>query len=154
MITVVVVILVTAVIGGVVIVGLSVWWVSQNAGRMTEGMSAAEAAGEAAGQGANTEGCVEPALLRADECGHFDPVCLSSTSAFLRTCLVVAERTEGFCDGVPPPAQVMRGSDWIMMFCAQHGRPDEQGCIGVVGEIQLHCHVPALALEPDAPSHP
>jgi hypothetical protein len=140
--TVLGVVLGLGILGAVTCVAAGAWWFSQNADRIGVEGTQARDEGRALGTGTSTDGCVDRALERGDACGRFDPFCQANTSMFLNACLGVAERSTGFCDGVPAPFDIMRSGNWAMLYCQRRGRAQNQACIGMVGEVQLYCHPP------------
>lgn len=124
-------------LGIVCVVGGSLWF-KKNKGKLLEMGERASAGGRAHGESTDSEGCLDEALTRLDSSkGMMEEVELK---IFLKECLAAAEETEGFCDGVPPPGEIMKTVTWVTSTCKEKGRGGEQRCTRVVQAIQDHCN--------------
>lgn len=123
-------------LGIVCVVGGGVW-LKKNEAKLREMGERAIAGGHAHGKGTDSAGCLDETLSRLDQSkGIMEETQLK---IFLKECLAAAEPTEGFCDGVPPPGEIMKTVSWVTSTCKAEGRGGEQRCTRVVQAIQDHC---------------
>ncbi len=124
------------VLGIVCVVGGSVW-LKKNKGKLMEMGDRASADGRAHGEGTDSDGCLDETLARMDT--NKGLMAEVELKIFLKECLEVADAVDGFCDGVPPPGEIMKTVSWVTKTCAAEGRAGEQRCTRVVQAIQEHC---------------
>lgn len=121
--------------------GVSGWlWLESKAGEMRE--MGVRIEGEAAEFAAahTQEECRDEALRRSDACGPATEImCHAEVGVFFRRCLGAATPSPALCEGVPPIDDIMGGAQWAAGYCAQLGRPQQQGCPQLVRAIVEHC---------------
>ncbi len=113
-------------------------WFQLNADRLAEQGKAAMHDGAHFGGGQEAPVCVTEALLRVTQ-GDLGIVGEATNKVFLESCLDVAKRPAGFCDGVPPRDQVIASATWALARCEALGHGGSQPCTRLVGAIQESC---------------
>lgn len=100
------------------------------------------------------EGCVTEALRRMNDCDPGDltgAICRGKQGAFLTGCLRKAMPTQGFCDGVPPPTEIMEMINWSLKRCAAADRANNQACAKMYGSVASYCAKKSEARSPSSP---
>ncbi len=121
-------------------VALLVWfaWFGRR-GILSPGEARATAeAGAVFGQSTTDESCLGEALRRGAACRD-DVRCEAESTAFLRGCLPASTPTPEFCDGVPPPAELLPSGTWSKRVWDAQGRPHHGGMIADA-VVRAFCH--------------
>lgn len=113
-------------------------WFQMNADRLAEQGKAAMRDGAHFGGGQQAPVCVAEALRRLTQ-GELGIVGEATNKVFLESCLDVAKRPTGFCDGVPPRDQIIASASWALARCEALGQGGSQPCTRLVGAIQENC---------------
>jgi hypothetical protein len=123
---------------GVIVVGAGIYWWTRH-GRQAVAATAKymEDAGEA-GKKTDNQGCLDQALERYKKDEGFGGAI--STSLFLQGCLQESRPTPGFCDDVPSPNDVLKGSAWQNKKCRDAGVPSDQYYRQIFAGVQQYCY--------------
>ncbi len=122
------------------IAGVAFYWVNTSGREMFQqvknvSIKATEEAKEI-GKTSDKNVCLTEAIKRTEA----DPSMTAAIvgSAFLSTCLSVAQPTPGFCDGVPQQSEILKSSEWIVKKCKENGSTG-QGCQQLLQAVIQHC---------------
>jgi hypothetical protein len=123
---------------GVIAVGGVVYWVYQNKDKWVRSAEELVEEGKKFGVNTNNEGCLKEALARHKR----DKSLMGQipTQVFLNVCLQASEPSPGFCDGVPTQNERMKSASWSLKKCSEAELQNDQGCQGIFGAVQAHCH--------------
>ena len=136
-------VIILSIIGGlfllaVIVIGGVAYWFSQNKDKLIQSAQRIEKESKEFGVKNNNEGCLNEALAR-----HKRDKSLKgqiSTQLFFGFCLHESEPTPGFCEGVPPKAEIMKSVNWTLKKCSDSGLQNDQGCQRLFGAVQEYCH--------------
>ncbi|MBK6697954.1 MAG: hypothetical protein IPG50_38060 [Myxococcales bacterium] len=127
------------VIGGLVVGGFVIYFMSQKDTLVAEG-KAARSEGASAGRSRDRDQCVDEALLRNDACGVAAISCEVKNGMFLEGCLDTARPGRDFCVAVPRHEEIVKGSVWLQRECAKRGRAQVLSCTRLLQTVQKRCH--------------
>ena len=125
---------------GVLAIGGAVWWFSANKDKFVAMAKEAEQQSTAfAAAGHDQNECVDEGLKRTDACDGL--MCQAEAKVFTERCIVKAAPTAGFCDGAPPPTEIMNTVRYTQAQCEKHGhRADDQKCTQLMQAVEQACH--------------
>lgn len=122
---------------GVIVVGAGIYWWTRHGRQVVAGTVKTVQDGEEAGKKTDNQGCLDQALARyKNEEGFGGAV---STSLFMQGCLQESRPTPGFCDDVPNPNDLVRGTAWQHKKCKDAGVPSDQYYRQLFAGIQQYC---------------
>lgn len=134
-ITLVVGLVLAFVCAGAAGVGVYLW---RRHGRgLLEGGQQGFGEGREFGRTSNSRGCLTEAVERHRRAASFGE--LFAVNLFLRGCLDAAAPTEGFCEGVPRPLEIVRTAEWGREQCHAHGLSVERQCGQLFAQVQQYC---------------
>lgn len=122
-------------------VGGIVWWVASNKDRIVAEGKQSIAEGESFGASHDQNACVDETIRKGSACDGV--MCEAQTKIFAKTCLTRAQKTPGFCDGVPPQGEIMKTSFWLIEECRRRGKPDNQRCSRLLQVVPEACQRPS-----------
>jgi hypothetical protein len=120
------------------------WWFNTQGRAYMEDAMAAYKEGEAAGARTNEQGCMDAALAthRTPEGGGMAGSLKNSVR--FSGCLNKASVLQPFCEGVPPPNEIMAVAKWSQDVCRQHGFSDTY-CPQLIQPVTEYCVSPERA---------
>ena len=104
------------------------------------------AEGERAGRDLDERACVETAIARLKDDASFGTGL--GARLWLSGCLNTSRHTDGFCDKVPPPTEIMKTIEWSASACLRYGLGNNSGCTGLMQQTQKHCAEAGVASSP------
>ena len=119
------------------VVSAGAWWLKKNKGEIESVGVEARASGEAYGRAHDQAGCLDQAITALPEKSGL--VAEVKNKLFLASCLGAAPRSAGFCDGVPPSAEMIHSVTWATEACAKRAKGNEQACTRLMQEVQKAC---------------
>lgn len=129
-------------------VGGAMWWWSENKDGLISATKAGLAEGARYGEDAQDQlACVEEGMERSAACGRMQITCGTSAQMFTQGCLYTAPESEGICDGVPGPTEVIDTVSWSTGQCKDRGQTLNDFCGSVMGALQVYCDNPDLELD-------
>lgn len=113
------------------------WWFNENKDKLKGVGERAKAEGAAFAYEHDSEECVDEGLRRLAE--HSGIVDQAGHKLFLKACLEKAQRSPGFCAGVPPRSEIMASASWSVERCVAKGKPEDQSCARLMQAVQESC---------------
>ena len=93
--------------------------------------------------GHDQKACVDEMLSRADACGSGLQIsCEVGAQEFGEECMKDADKSAGFCDGVPKKGDIMATAKWEVAACSAAGRNGNDRCQRTVQAQQEYCAKP------------
>lgn len=127
------IIAIAAVVAGGVILWIGViYWIKDTAESGVEWISDGRKFGKTV---TDTE-CIAHGLELDDKCYGFE--CRIRNSVWLGGCLEASTKTEGTCDGVPPPDSIIESAAWRVSQCNRANR-HSQSCPELFAAVQRFC---------------
>ncbi len=120
------------------------YWFDKNKERLKAEGEAVMAEGEAYGKAHEERECLIASLERLDGCtgGPVETTtCRALAGIFLDRCFPASRKTEGFCEGVPPPGEIVAGATWAVGACDGLGRGGQQPCGQLVSRMVTYCAI-------------
>jgi hypothetical protein len=133
---VVITIVVCFVLFAVGAIGLVAYLWSRHSGELAEAARVQAEQGAVFGRDTDEAGCLEEATARYKRNRGFSGA--MATSMFVQGCWNTSRRTEGFCDGVPSPFDILRAGRWSQERARKAGLTDPFGP-QVFGQLQAYC---------------
>ena len=128
-------------VGGGLVIGGFVWWVSANKDDLAREGKAAMTEGTEYGRTHTKGECVDEGLRRLDACGSVGFVCEATNKMRMQAC--VRASTQGdVCEGVPGRDEIMKGAMWASDECRRRGRAGSQPCGRLMQGVQEVCRRP------------
>jgi hypothetical protein len=127
-----------------VLVGGGAWYVARHKDEAIAGAKEAVAAGQAFGDEHGARDCIDEGLRRlakVDGLAHE-----VQNNVWTSSCLGAASSSQGFCDGVPNRADLIKGFTWRREQCDAHPDVDSQRCDRVLGVWQGACENAGAAI--------
>jgi hypothetical protein len=117
-------------LGIAAMVAMVAWffWFGQHGVLSRDEAAAATRDGADFGRPVTDEACLTEALRRGVACRD-DARCEARSTAFLRGCLPASAATSDFCEGVPPPSELLPSGTWSKRVWDAQGRPHHGGLI-------------------------
>jgi hypothetical protein len=116
-----------------------VWWFSANKDKFIALGKEADEAAVAFAATHDQDACVEEGFKKVDACDGV--MCQAGAKIFVERCIARAEKKPGFCDGVPPPNEIMQTVRWVQEQCPKRGRrADDQRCQQIMQAVPPACH--------------
>ena len=131
----IVAIVVVVLILGVVGTGV-VWWMKNKDALMARAKEVVAEGKEFGGRNDN-QACVDEALSRYKKEPGLSS--LMSNNFFLRACLDASKPTEGFCESVPGPTEIMKSADWQLEQCRRVDLGKDSYCRQLFQPVQQFC---------------
>ncbi len=112
-------------------------WISQQAAASEPAKAEAAVFAKTHDQSA----CVDETLRKQTVCAKgFEGLnCQIVVGAFLSACLLAAQKTPGFCDGVPSADSLTNGALYTANKCKALGTKDDTACNTVAAAIMDYC---------------
>ena len=121
-------------------VGVGVYLLQEMGPGLMENVERLEVEAKNFATGKKSQDCVDRSMLDGEECGPELFKCNVRVGSWLAFCLGAAEKTPGFCDGVPPEISFSESTNWQANRCELHPRLDPQVCQFLQKRIQNFCH--------------
>ncbi|HUR81607.1 MAG TPA: hypothetical protein VM733_12630 [Thermoanaerobaculia bacterium] len=112
-------------------------WVRQRGEALKPEGAQVSAEARAFGEGKDAGACVAESMRRLQSARGF--MGEARVRVFLRSCLEAATVTPEACAGVPKREEILKTVRWSMDECARRGRPKDQRCTRILGELQERC---------------
>ncbi len=134
-------VLIAIVVLGVVLVagliGVGVYWFSQNKDALLAKGKAQFEEGRSAGRATDNQGCVDRSIQRYKA----DPGFTSGIASgiFMQACLDVSSPTAGFCDDVPRESEFIKSGQWRVTQCQLADLSSDQYCQQLFAPVQRFC---------------
>lgn len=134
-----VVLIVFGVVGGLCCLGGSAAyaWLYSHKDELKDLGKTANEEGRAFGKLNDAEGCVDEALRRLQV--RRGLVEQAAHQMFLKSCLEVAPRPDGFCKGAPASGEVLAIATWSVERCAAKGARGDEDCARMMQVVQRAC---------------
>jgi hypothetical protein len=127
-------------VGGAVVIGGFVWWVSSNKEQIARDAKVARDEGKTYGESHTKEECVTHGLVKLEDCGAIGVMCEAQNKIRLGACLEVASDPGGsFCSGVAPKTEIMKSAMWANEECRRRGHAGSQPCGRFMQGVQDAC---------------
>ena len=134
------VVLAAVVFLGVIAVGGLVYWGVTSGKQFAKDFSKAakeeDHKGRQDGASAEENDCIKLTIARSGNLNGFRD--MMALNVYFTGCLRVAKPSQGFCDGVPQPGEVMKTARWRFEKCIQMGGT-EQVCSMLASPVIGHC---------------
>jgi hypothetical protein len=126
---------------GALAVGGFVWWLQSNKDRLAESGKKAMDLGRSFGATHDQRQCVDEGVRQLSTRSGF--IGEAEARLFLKECVKHAQKTAGFCSGVPHRGDIMKTAVWAIGECERHGRAQDQSCGRLMQAIPEACEVEA-----------
>ena len=137
---IVITIVVCFVLAAVGAVGLAAYLWSRHSGELTEATRKQTEQGFEFGQTTDESGCLTEAVARYRAKPGFAGS--MATSMFVQGCFRTSRPTDGFCDRVPSPFDILRSGRWQTEQARKAGLTDPFGPT-VFGQVEAYCDAKA-----------
>jgi hypothetical protein len=129
-------------------VGGAMWWWSENKDGLIHATRAGLAEGGRFGESADNQlACIEEGMERSAGCGRMQLACGTGAQTFTQGCLYTAPASDGICEGVPGPTEVIDTVSWSTGQCKDRGQTLNDFCASVMGALQVYCDDPELDID-------
>ncbi len=133
-------------LGGGLVIGGFVWWVSANKDDLAREGKAAMAEGTEYGQTHTKDECVDEGLRRLDACGSVGFVCEATNKMRMEACIRASAAGtrpgRDVCADTPGRDDIMKSAMWANEECRRRGRAGSQPCGRLMQGIQEVCRRP------------
>jgi hypothetical protein len=113
-----------------VVTGARIYWAVRHLDEYTE-------AGAEFGKIKDNAACLQESLSRFKRDNSLGGALAART--FLESCLESSQPSQGFCDGVPREAEIMKMIAWIRNQCSQAGMASDGNCQKFFTRVQEYC---------------
>jgi hypothetical protein len=129
-------------------IGGAMWWWSENKDGLINATKAGMAEGARYGESAESQlACIDEGLERSAACGRMQITCGTGAQMFTQGCLYTAPASEGICDDVPGPTDMIDTVSFQTGQCKDRGQTLNDFCGSVMSALQVYCDRPDVDLD-------
>ena len=123
------------------VVGVGVYWWTQNKDALMTRAKQVATEGQEFGRSTDNQGCMDETISRyKKEPGFRNAI---SVSIFNRMCLDASHPTQGFCTDVPKPTEFVKSAQWRVAQCTKIGLASDSYCQQLFQPMQEYCAKPS-----------
>ena len=118
-------------------VGVGIYWWKHHSQEFIAAGKQAMDEGREFGRHTDNDGCLAEGVARTKRESGFSAAI--AHNLFLRACLDASRPTPGFCTGVPPRNEIIKGATWVAERCRETGLAADSYCSQMFQQVQQFC---------------